>query len=67
MQNKNFLPAALALSLFVPFARAQTPNWASDVAPILHENCIKCYRDGGIGHFSLIGYGNGYLVLILKK
>lgn len=60
MQNKNFLPAALALSLFVPFAKAQTPNWASDVAPILYENCVKCHRDGGIGHFSLIGYGNAY-------
>ena len=60
MQNKNFLPAALALCLFVTVANAQTPNWASDVAPILYENCVKCHRDGGIGHFSLIGYGNAY-------
>lgn len=40
---------------------AQSVNWASDIAPILYENCVKCHRDGGIGHFSLVGYNNAFL------
>jgi hypothetical protein len=40
--------------------RAQAINWASDIAPILYENCAKCHRDGGLGHFSLIGYTNAF-------
>ncbi|MBL7825733.1 MAG: T9SS type A sorting domain-containing protein, partial [Saprospiraceae bacterium] len=35
-------------------------NWSADIAPILYENCAKCHRDGGIGHFSLVGFGNAY-------
>ena len=40
---------------------AQSVNWANDIAPILYENCVKCHRDGGIGHFSLVGYDNAFL------
>ena len=39
---------------------AQSVNWATDIAPILYENCTKCHRDGGLGHFSLVGYGNAF-------
>lgn len=39
---------------------AQTVDWATDVAPILYEHCVKCHRDGGIGHFSLVGYDNAF-------
>ncbi len=39
---------------------AQSVNWATDIAPILYENCTKCHREGGIGHFSLVGYGNAF-------
>ncbi|MEZ4918904.1 MAG: T9SS type A sorting domain-containing protein [Saprospiraceae bacterium] len=39
---------------------AQTIDWATDIAPILYEHCVSCHRDDGIGHFSLIGYGNAY-------
>jgi hypothetical protein len=38
--------------------KSQTINWANDIAPILYKNCVSCHRDGGIGHFSLIGYDN---------
>lgn len=60
MQNKTFLLVALLLPVFSTTANTQTVDWATDVAPILYENCVKCHRDGGIGHFSLIGYGNAY-------
>ena len=39
---------------------AQTVNWATDVAPIFYDHCVKCHRDGGIGHFSLVGYDNAF-------
>jgi Copper type II ascorbate-dependent monooxygenase, C-terminal domain len=39
---------------------AQTVNWATDIAPILYENCASCHRTDGIGHFSLIGYDNAF-------
>lgn len=58
MKIKHFLFTCL-LVIFSTTANAQTTvDWATDVAPILYENCVKCHRDGGIGHFSLIGYGN---------
>jgi Copper type II ascorbate-dependent monooxygenase, C-terminal domain len=46
--------------LFCIAGKAQTITWAKDVAPILYEHCAGCHRDDGIGHFSLIGYGNAY-------
>ena len=39
---------------------AQSINWATDIAPILYENCTKCHRESGLGHFSLVGYGNAF-------
>ena len=39
---------------------AQTVNWATDIAPILYKNCTECHREAGLGHFSLIGYGNAF-------
>jgi hypothetical protein len=41
-------------------AAGQTINWATDVAPILYEHCVSCHRDGSIGHFSLVSYGDAY-------
>lgn len=58
MSAKNTL---LAFTLFCSAAlSAQSINWATDIAPILYENCAKCHRDGGLGHFSLIGYANAF-------
>lgn len=58
MASKNYF---LALFLFGSTAlSAQSINWATDIAPILYENCAKCHRDGGLGHFSLIGYANAF-------
>lgn len=57
--SKRF-PVFLFLAGLSAGAAAQTVNWASDVAPILYDYCVKCHRDGGIGHFSLVGYNNAY-------
>jgi Secretion system C-terminal sorting domain/Copper type II ascorbate-dependent monooxygenase, C-terminal domain len=60
MHYKHIL-ATLLLTAFAMAARAQTaPNWATDIAPIVYEKCATCHRDGGLGHFSLIGYANAF-------
>lgn len=58
MRNKILLAILMAFSS--PALYAQTIDWAKDIAPILYEHCVKCHRDGGIGGFSLIGYGNAF-------
>jgi Secretion system C-terminal sorting domain/Copper type II ascorbate-dependent monooxygenase, N-terminal domain/Copper type II ascorbate-dependent monooxygenase, C-terminal domain len=59
MQQKlNLL--SLLLLLFCSALQAQKITWATDIAPILYENCANCHRDGGLGHFSLISYDNAY-------
>lgn len=32
------------------------PTWATDVAPLLFENCVSCHRPEGSGPFSLVAY-----------
>jgi hypothetical protein len=56
--SKKFLLA----TCFVAFAWAANAqiNWATDIAPILYENCAKCHRSGGLGHFSLVGYQSAF-------
>lgn len=58
MQLKHLLSTLLLTATFG--VQAQSINWANDIAPILYENCAKCHRDGGLGHFSLIGYANAF-------
>jgi hypothetical protein len=58
MSAKNYLLALIILGS--ASINAQSINWATDIAPILYENCAKCHRDGGLGHFSLIGYSNAF-------
>lgn len=58
MQLKHLLSTLLLAASFGAYA--QSINWANDIAPILYENCAKCHRDGGLGHFSLIGYANAF-------
>lgn len=37
-------------------AWAQTPDWATKVAPILYNHCTPCHHNGGIAPFPLISY-----------
>jgi mono/diheme cytochrome c family protein len=54
----NSLSIAFITLLQTLQTNAQSMNWATDIAPILYEHCVGCHRDGGIGHFSLLGYDN---------
>lgn len=36
--------------------RSGPPDFARDVAPILHQNCAACHHPGGVGPFSLLTY-----------
>ena len=33
-----------------------TPDYATDVAPIIIENCVACHNQGGVGPFALDSY-----------
>lgn len=57
MSKKILLSALLSACAMAAYAQL---NWATDIAPILYENCAKCHRDGGLGHFSLVGYNNAF-------
>lgn len=48
--------AVAAFALAQHAANAQTPDWATKVAPILYNHCTSCHHDGGIAPFSLISY-----------
>ncbi len=58
--NKSALTALLLAFIAPGPLSAQNINWATDIAPILYEHCVKCHRDGGIAGFSLIGYDNAF-------
>ncbi len=58
--NQKFILTTLAILYLSIGASAQSVNWVTDIAPILYENCASCHRDGGLGHFSLIGYNNAF-------
>ncbi|OJW84562.1 MAG: hypothetical protein BGO69_07515 [Bacteroidetes bacterium 46-16] len=53
--HKKLLAAALVL-LFPVISPAQTPNWSTDVAPIIYNHCSGCHHSGNIAPFSLMTY-----------
>ncbi|MBL7802262.1 MAG: sterol desaturase family protein [Saprospiraceae bacterium] len=56
--QKGTLASLVLFLLALPGLSAQSINWATDIAPLLYDHCVKCHRDGGIAGFSLIGYDN---------
>jgi tetratricopeptide (TPR) repeat protein/mono/diheme cytochrome c family protein len=48
-------PVALAMVLATT-ARAETPTFNRDIAPIVHASCAACHHPGGAGPFSLLAY-----------
>lgn len=58
MSVKHFLTIVLLSGAAA--LSAQSINWANDIAPILYQHCAGCHRDGGLGHFSLIGYADAF-------
>ncbi len=57
--KKLLLVAFFASIQFAVFA--QTPQWSTDVAPILYNHCTTCHHDGGIAPFALITYNDAVL------
>ncbi len=57
---KRYLLCFSVLLLLSFFGKAQTPTWATDIAPILYANCTKCHHTGGAGHFSLMTFSDAY-------
>jgi hypothetical protein len=51
-----FWTTSLAFALLGTSTLPQRPNFASDVAPILHANCAVCHRPGGPAPFALLSY-----------
>src|ERR1035438_4056066 len=47
--------AALALA---PAARAASPTFSHDVAPIVYQNCAPCHHPGEAATFSLLTYAD---------
>jgi hypothetical protein len=54
--KKIYLIAGLAMMQAA--AHAQTPDWATGVAPILYNHCTSCHHSGGIAPFALITYAD---------
>lgn len=53
------LPAATVAALFLgatPPARAGTPTFNHDIAPIVYQNCTGCHREGEAAPFTLGSY-----------
>ena len=56
---KKFTFLLLGL-LIVKFESAQSITWASNIAPILYNNCTKCHHTDGIAPFSLLDYNDAF-------
>lgn len=54
---KNLYVSLAALFIGVA-AFAQTPDWSTDVAPILYAKCTGCHNPNGIAPFSLLTYND---------
>ncbi len=52
----------LILIFFPAVLKAQSPNWAQDIAPILYSNCTKCHHSGGLAPFALMTYNDAFAV-----
>lgn len=46
----------LILGVLIFNAPTKAQTWATEIAPIIYNNCTKCHHDGGIAPFSLMTY-----------
>lgn len=62
LENVNIAPPAdtvttEAAGCAIKIARAEgVPDYATDVAPIIRDNCTECHRRGGVGPFAMDSY-----------
>ena len=48
--------AILLICVMCQRARATTPTFSHDIAPIVYQNCVSCHRPGEVAPFSLINF-----------
>ena len=48
-ETLNATPGSCALDIPAP----RVPDYATDVAPIILDNCVECHRRGGVGPFAM--------------
>jgi tetratricopeptide (TPR) repeat protein len=58
MSKRRTLGSSLVVLFAASAARAagDVPDWAKDVAPLLHRECASCHRPGESAPFSLLDY-----------
>jgi mono/diheme cytochrome c family protein len=57
--HRAILSMPLILMLALPASAAAAvdqPTFVGEIAPILHDNCVRCHRPGEIGPMSLLTY-----------
>ena len=59
MMKKLLFVSVVAIMQTASFA--QTPDWATGVAPILYNHCTGCHHDNGIAPFSLLTYNDAQI------
>lgn len=55
--SKLFIANAIIIS---GIAKAQSPTWADDIAPILYAKCTTCHHTGGMAPNSLMTYAQAF-------
>src|SRR5262252_8156663 len=53
---KRSMSLIFAVLAFAAAARAATPTFNNDIAPILYQHCATCHRPGEVAPFSLLTY-----------
>ena len=56
---KKIITILTLLSILVA-AHAQSPTWATEIAPIIYKNCAKCHNPNGVAPFALLTYADAY-------
>lgn len=58
--NKYLFKISFIFVLLSTSVKAQTPTWASDIAPILYNNCTSCHHAGGLAPNPLMTYSEAF-------
>lgn len=57
---KRIYLSSLLLFLFSSKGFSQAPDWSSQIANIIYNNCSSCHREGYIAPFTLMSYEDAY-------
>ena len=56
MKSRLAAVFALCIGQLACTPKQERPNYAQDIAPILHQQCATCHRPGELAPFSLLSY-----------